>query len=72
MYVAGDKVWVRVMDKSQRTPNPKLAPQWERGTIIQRGVTGTSYKVERHDRKRKKSKMINVQQIKPWKEEKEE
>jgi ribosomal protein L21E len=72
MYVAGDKVWVRVMDKTQRTANPKLAPQWERGTIIQRGVTGTSYQVERHDRKRKKSKMINVQQIKPWKEEKEE
>jgi ribosomal protein L21E len=71
MYVAGDKVWVRVMDKTQRTPNPKLAPQWERGTIIKRGVTGTSYLVERHDRKRKKTKMVNVQQIKPWKEERE-
>jgi hypothetical protein len=72
MYVAGDKVWVKVMDKNQRAPNPKLAPPWERGTIVERGVTGTSYKVERHDRKRKKVKTINVQQIKPFEEEKEE
>jgi hypothetical protein len=72
MYVAGDKVWVKVMDKNQRAPNPKLAPPWERGTIVERGVTGTSYKVERHDRKRKKVKTINVQQIKPFEEGKEE
>jgi hypothetical protein len=25
-YVAGDKVWVKVMDKNQGSPNPKLAP----------------------------------------------
>jgi hypothetical protein len=71
-YVAGNKVWVKVMDKNQRSPNPKLAPPWERGTIVQRGVTGTSYKVERHDRKRKKVKTVNVQQIKPFEEGKEE
>jgi hypothetical protein len=71
-YVAGDKVWVKVMDKNQRAPNPKLAPPWERWTIVQRGVRGTSYKVERHDRKRKKVKTIKVQQIKPFEEGKEE
>jgi hypothetical protein len=71
-YVAGDKVRVKVMDKNQRAPNPKLAPPWERGTIVERGVTGTSYKVERHDRKCKKVKTINVQQIKPFEEGKEE
>jgi ribosomal protein L21E len=74
-YVAGDEVWVKVMDKNQQSPNPKLAPPCERGTIVERGVTGTSYKVERHDRKRKKVKTVNVQQIKPfeeWKEEEEE
>jgi ribosomal protein L21E len=71
-YLAGDKVWVKVMDKNQQSPNPKLAPPWERGTIVKRGVTGTSYKVERHDRKRKKVKTVNVQQIKPFKEEEEE
>jgi DNA-binding helix-hairpin-helix protein with protein kinase domain len=63
------------MDKNQQSPNPKLAPPWERGTIVQRGITGTSYKVERHDRKSKKVKTVNVQQIKPfeeWKEEEEE
>jgi hypothetical protein len=65
-YVAGDKVWVKVMDKNQRSPNPKLAPPWERGTIVQRGVTGTSYKVKGHDRKGKKVKTVNVQQIKPF------
>jgi hypothetical protein len=65
-------VWVKVMDKNQRSPNPKLSPPWERGTIVQRGVTGTRYKVERHDRKRKRVKTVNVQQIKPFKEEKEE
>jgi hypothetical protein len=60
------------MDKNQRSPNPKLAPPWERGTIVQRGVTGTSYKVEQHDRKRKRVKIVNVQQIKPFEEEGEE
>jgi hypothetical protein len=71
-YVAGNTVWVKVMDKNQRSPNPKLSPPWERGTIVQRGVTGTSYKVNRHDRKRKRVKTVNVQQIKAFKEEKEE
>jgi hypothetical protein len=71
-YVAGNKVWVKVMDKNQRSPNPKLAPPWERGTIVQRGVTETSYKVERHDRKRKKVKTVNDQQIKPFEKEEEE
>jgi hypothetical protein len=27
-------------------PNPKLSPTWERGTIVQRGITGTNYKVD--------------------------
>jgi hypothetical protein len=55
-YVAGDRVWVRVMDKNQRSSNPKLAATWKRGTIVKRGVTGTSYKVDRQDRKHKKVK----------------
>jgi hypothetical protein len=45
-YVAGKKVWVKVMDKNQLSPSPKLAPPWERETIVERGVTGTSYKVD--------------------------
>jgi hypothetical protein len=27
-YVAGERVWVRVMDKNQRSSNPKLAANW--------------------------------------------
>jgi hypothetical protein len=71
-YVAGDKVWVKVMDKNQQAPNPKLARPWERGTIVARGVTGTSYKVDRHERKHKPVKTSNVQQLKPFAKEKEE
>jgi hypothetical protein len=44
----------------------------ERGTIVERGVTETSYKVDQHDRKHKRVKTVNVQQIKPFDEEKEE
>jgi hypothetical protein len=71
-YVAGERVWVRVMDKNQRSSNPKLAATWERLTIVKRGVTGTSYKVDRQDRKRKKVKTANVQQLKPYQEEEEQ
>jgi hypothetical protein len=71
-YVAGKRVWVRVMDKNHRSSNPKLAATWERGTIVERGVTGTSYKVDRQERKRKKVKTVNVQQLKPYKEEEEQ
>jgi hypothetical protein len=71
-YVAGKRVWVRVMDKSQRSSNPKLAATWERGTIVKRGATGTSYKVDRQDRKRKKVKTVNVRQPKPYKEDEEQ
>jgi hypothetical protein len=71
-YVAGDKEWVKVMDKNQRSPNPKLEAPWEKGTIFERGVTGTSYKVNRQDRKRKRVKTVNVQQLKPFEEEREE
>jgi hypothetical protein len=46
----------------------KVAP-WERGTIVERGVTGISYKVDRQDRKRKRVKTVNVQQLKPFEEE---
>jgi hypothetical protein len=53
-YVAGEQVWVKVKDKNQRSANPKLAPTLERGTIVERGVTGTSYRVDRPGRKRKK------------------
>jgi hypothetical protein len=60
------------MDKNQRSSNPKLAATWERGTIIEIGATGTSYKVDRQDRKRKKVKTVNVQQLKPYEEEEEE
>jgi hypothetical protein len=63
---------VRVMDKNQWSSNPKLAATWERGTIVERGVTGTSYKVNRQDRKRKKVKTVNVQQLKPYEEEEEQ
>jgi ribosomal protein L21E len=71
-YVAGEQVWVKVMDKSQQSANPKLAPTWERGTIVARGVTGTSYRVDRQDKKRKKVKTVNVQQLKPYEEEEEQ
>jgi hypothetical protein len=71
-YVAGEQVWVRVMDKNQQSLNPMLAATWERGTIVKRDVTGTSYKVDRQDRKRNKVKTVNVQQLKPYKEEEEE
>jgi hypothetical protein len=49
-----------------------LAASWEKGTIVERGVTGTSYKVDRQDRKRKRVKTVNVQQLKPFEEEEEE
>jgi hypothetical protein len=70
--VAGKRVWVKVMDKSQRSANLKLAPAWERGTIVKRGVKGTSYRVDRPDRKRKQVKTVNVQQLKPYEEEEEQ
>jgi ketosteroid isomerase-like protein len=66
---AGERVWVKVTDKNQRSANPKLAPTWERGTIVKRGVTGTSYRVDRPGRKRKKVVTVNVQQLKPYMEE---
>jgi hypothetical protein len=68
-YVAGKQVWVKVMDKSQQSANPKLAASWERGTIVKRGATGTSYRVDRPDRKQKKVKTVNVQQLKRYEEE---
>jgi hypothetical protein len=71
-YVAGNRVWVKVMDKNQRAPNPKLAASWEKGTVVERGVTGTSYKVDRQDRKCKRVKTVDVQQLKPFEEEEEE
>jgi hypothetical protein len=61
---------VKIIDKNQRSPNPKLAAPWERETIIERGVTGTSYKVNQHDRQRKRVKTVNIQQWKPLEEEK--
>jgi hypothetical protein len=53
-------VWVKVKDKNQRLANPKLVPTWERGIIVERGVTGTSYRVNRPSRKRKKVITGNV------------
>jgi ribosomal protein L21E len=70
-YVAGDQVWVKVKDKNQQSANPKLAPTWERGTIVERGVTRTSYRVDRPGRKRKKVITVNVQQLKPYMVEEE-
>jgi hypothetical protein len=70
-YVAGKRVWVKVIDKSQRSANPKLAAAWKRGTIVERGATGTSYRVDRPDRKQKKVKTVNVQQLKLYEEEEE-
>jgi hypothetical protein len=60
-YVVADQVWVKVMDKNQGSANLKLAPIWERGTVVERGVTGTSYRVNRPGRKRKKAITVNVQ-----------
>jgi hypothetical protein len=70
-YVAGDQVWVKFKDKNQRSANPKLAPIWEQGTIVKRGVTGTSYRVDRPGRKRKKVITVNVQQLKPYRVQEE-
>jgi hypothetical protein len=52
--------------------NPKVAPTWERGTIVERGVTGTSYMVDRPGRKQKKVIKVNVQQLKPYMVEEEQ
>jgi hypothetical protein len=65
-YVVGDQVWVKVKDMNQGSANPKLAPTWERGTIVERAVTGSSYRVNRPGRKQKKVITVNVQQIKPY------
>jgi ribosomal protein L21E len=70
-YMAGDQVWVKVKDKNQQSANPKLAPIWERGTVVKRGVTGTSYSVDRPGRKRKKVITVNVQQLKPYRVQEE-
>jgi ribosomal protein L21E len=70
-YVAGDQVWVKVKDKNQRSANPKLAPIGERGTVVERSITGTSYRVDRPGRKRKKVITVNVQQLKPYRVQEE-
>jgi transposase InsO family protein len=58
----GQKVWLRVDQKNQ--PNPKLAPNWERATIVERSTLAT-YRVRQDDRKRKRVKTVNVQKLKP-------
>jgi hypothetical protein len=50
---------VKVNNKNQRTANQKLAQIWERGFVLERGVTVTSYKVNRQGRKRKKIVTVN-------------
>jgi hypothetical protein len=70
-YVAGNQVWVKVKDKNQQSANPKLAPIWERGTVVERGLMGTSYRVDRPGRKRKKVKKVNVQQLKSYRVQEE-
>jgi hypothetical protein len=71
-YVAGDQVWIEVKDKNQQSDNPKLAPIWERGTFVERGITGTRYRVDRPGRKTKKVITVNVQQLKPYKVQEEQ
>ena len=43
-------------------PNPKLAPDGEAGIIIER-LSDSTYKVHRHDRKRKKRATLNIMQL---------
>ena len=67
---AGDKVWCRI-PISVKGPNPKLQESWEPGTIIERkGIA--NYKVRRENRKKRKSTTLNIQQLKPRKEEEED
>ena len=63
-FEEGDLVWVKIMDKG---PNPKFAAAWEKGHIVER-KSSVTYRVNRHGR-RKKVKTLNVQQLKPRKEE---
>jgi hypothetical protein len=66
-FLPGNKVWVRIMDK--RMPNPKLSPSWERATILSRALNGTAYKINRLGRKRGKNLTVNIQQLKPDRQE---
>ena len=54
-------MWVKVNIKA--VPNPKLAPEGEAGIIVER-LSDSTYKVLRHDRKRKKKVTLNITQIK--------
>jgi hypothetical protein len=66
-FLPGDKVWVRIMDKQM--PNPKLSPSWERATILSHASNGTAYKINRPGRKRGKNLTVNIQQLKPDRQE---
>jgi hypothetical protein len=50
-------------------PNPKLSPSWERATSLSRASYGTAYKINRPGRKRGKNLTVNIQQLKPDRQE---
>jgi hypothetical protein len=66
-FLPGDKVWVHIMEKQM--PNPKLSPSWERATILSRVSNGTAYKIKRPGRKRGKNLTVNIQELKPDRQE---
>jgi hypothetical protein len=55
------------MDK--RMPNPKLSPSSESATILSRASNRTAYKINRPGRKRGKNLTVNIQQLKPDRQE---
>jgi predicted aspartyl protease len=61
-FKAGDKVYIRINQKNW--PNPKLGPKWERGVVVDR-LSLATYRVIPTDRKRKRQRTVNIQQLKP-------
>ena len=57
-----DRVWVKI--NADTAPNPKLNQDFEPGIILTRSGDAT-YKVLRHERRRRKQKTINISQLIP-------
>ena len=64
-FKEGDRCWVKINNVND--PNPKLAPCYEEGTIVER-MSFATYRVRRDARSRKKLATLNASQLKPWTE----